>query len=73
MRAAKERERELRELDRDTRTVFAYNLNLRAEERDMFALFASAGAAGTLGRVCIVLWNGGVRMAASGVAVGEAS
>ncbi|GAB4822034.1 hypothetical protein N2152v2_009080 [Parachlorella kessleri] len=43
VRAARERERELRELDRDTRTVFAYNLNLRAEERDLFALFASAG------------------------------
>lgn len=43
MRAARERERELQELDRDTRTVFAYNLNLRAEERELFALFSTAG------------------------------
>ena len=49
VRAQRERERELRELDRDTRTVFAYNLNLRAEERDLFALFASAGGVGAQG------------------------
>lgn len=39
----RERERELKELDRDTRTVFAYNLNLKAEERDLFEFFSKAG------------------------------
>ena len=39
----RERERELKELDRDTRTVFAYNLNLKAEERNLFEFFSKAG------------------------------
>ncbi|KAK9823650.1 hypothetical protein WJX72_004426 [[Myrmecia] bisecta] len=43
VREMREKERELAELDRDTRTVFAYNLNLRAEERDLFQFFSKAG------------------------------
>lgn len=43
MRAAREREKELAELDRDIRTVFAYNLNLKAEEKDLFQFFSTAG------------------------------
>ncbi|CAD7700816.1 unnamed protein product [Ostreobium quekettii] len=43
VRAAREREKELRELERDTRTIFAYNLNLRADERDIFDFFSKAG------------------------------
>lgn len=39
----REREKELKELDRDTRTVFAYNLNLKADERDLFDFFSAAG------------------------------
>jgi RNA-binding protein 39 len=36
-------ERELRELDRDTRTVFAFNLNLKASEKELFQFFVTAG------------------------------
>ncbi len=43
MREAREKERELRELDRDIRTVFAYNLPLKADERDLFEFFSGAG------------------------------
>ncbi len=43
MKEQRERERELMELDRDTRTVFAYNLNLKAEERNLFEFFSKAG------------------------------
>lgn len=43
VREQREREKELKELDRDTRTVFAYNLNLKAEERDLFEFFSRAG------------------------------
>lgn len=43
MREARERERELQELDKDIRTVFAYNLSLKAAERDIFELFSRAG------------------------------
>ena len=39
----REREKEIKELDRDTRTVFAYNLNLKADERDLFDFFSQAG------------------------------
>lgn len=39
----RERERELKELDRDTRTVFSYNLNLKADEKDLFDFFCRAG------------------------------
>lgn len=39
----RERERELKELDKDTRTVFAYNLNLKADEKDLFEFFCRAG------------------------------
>ena len=31
------------ELDKDIRTVFLYNLNLKAQERDIFELFSRAG------------------------------
>lgn len=43
VREQREREKELRELDRDTRTVFAYNLNLKADEKDIFEFFSRAG------------------------------
>lgn len=43
VRAAREREREMRELERDTRTIFAYNLNLKAEDRDIYEFFSKAG------------------------------
>ena len=43
VRATRERERELRELEKDTRTIFAYNLNLKADERDLFDFFSKAG------------------------------
>lgn len=39
----RERERELMELDRDTRTIFAYNLPLKATEKELFQFFSSAG------------------------------
>mmetsp|Transcript_26889 Transcript_26889/g.58686 ORF Transcript_26889/g.58686 Transcript_26889/m.58686 type:complete len:583 (+) Transcript_26889:130-1878(+) len=42
-RIAKDKDRELRELERATRTVFAYNLNLKADERDIFKFFGQAG------------------------------
>ncbi|EFJ45773.1 hypothetical protein VOLCADRAFT_105799 [Volvox carteri f. nagariensis] len=42
-RLAREKERELRELERATRTVFAYNLSLRADERDIFEFFSKVG------------------------------
>ena len=42
----RERERELMELDRDTRTIFAYNLPLRATEKELFQFFSSAGKIG---------------------------
>lgn len=42
----RERERELLELDRDTRTIFAYNLPLRATEKELFQFFSSAGKIG---------------------------
>lgn len=43
VKAARERELELRELEKDTRTIFAYNLNLKADERDLFDFFSKAG------------------------------
>ena len=43
MREQRERERELRELDRDIRTVFAFNLPLKADERNLFEFFSKAG------------------------------
>ena len=43
IRAAREREKELAELDRDIRTVFAHNLPLRAGEEDLLEFFAQAG------------------------------
>jgi RNA-binding protein 39 len=57
VRAARERERELKELERATRTVFVYNLNNKADERDIFEFFSKAGEV----RVCRVwvCWAGG--------------
>jgi len=43
MRLQRERERELKELERATRTVFAYNLNIKADERDIYDFFCKAG------------------------------
>lgn len=43
VREQREREKELEALDRDTRTVFAYNLPLKADERDIFEFFSQAG------------------------------
>lgn len=43
VRLAREKERELKELERATRTVFAYNLNIKADERDIFEFFSLAG------------------------------
>jgi RNA-binding protein 39 len=43
VRAERERQAELEALDRDTRTVFAYNLPLRAEEKEIFQFFIRAG------------------------------
>ncbi|GLI65866.1 hypothetical protein VaNZ11_009502 [Volvox africanus] len=42
-RMAREKERELRELERATRTIFVYNLSLRADERDLFEFFSKVG------------------------------
>jgi hypothetical protein len=50
----RERERELKELDRDTRTVFAYNLNLKADEKDLFDFFTRAGTVRPLGNSTLV-------------------
>ena len=44
MKEQRDRERELMELDRDIRTVFAFNLSLKADERDIFELFSKAGS-----------------------------
>mmetsp|Transcript_33646 Transcript_33646/g.95156 ORF Transcript_33646/g.95156 Transcript_33646/m.95156 type:complete len:532 (+) Transcript_33646:298-1893(+) len=43
VRAQRERDRELEELERDTRTVFAYNVNTRATDKDIFEFFSQAG------------------------------
>lgn len=45
MRLAREKERELKELERATRTVFAFNLNIKADERDIWEFFSKVGAA----------------------------
>lgn len=37
-----EKQRELEELERDTRTVFAHNLPTKADERDIFQFFSQA-------------------------------
>lgn len=46
VRAAREREREFAELERATRTVFAFNINIKADERDIFTFFSKAGEVG---------------------------
>lgn len=43
VRLAREKEKELRELERATRTVFAQNLPIKADERDVFQFFSRAG------------------------------
>lgn len=43
VRIQREQERELKELERATRTVFAYNLNIKADSRDLFEFFSKAG------------------------------
>lgn len=52
VREQRERERELMELDRDIRTVFAYNLNLRADEKDIFKFFSKAGTVVDVRIIC---------------------
>ena len=42
-RALKQKNAELAALERDTRTVFAYNVPTRADERDIFEFFSQAG------------------------------
>eukprot|EP00798_Chlamydomonas_sp_ICE-L_P028744 gene28744-31923_t len=42
-RLLQEKERELKELERATRTVFAMQLNIKAEEMDIFKFFSQAG------------------------------
>jgi RNA-binding protein 39 len=44
VRLQREKERELAELERATRTVFAYNLNIKADERDIFEFFSQVGS-----------------------------
>jgi hypothetical protein len=46
VRLQRERERELAELERATRTVFAFNISLKADERDIFSFFSKAGQVG---------------------------
>ncbi len=41
---AREKERELRELERATRTIFVFNLSLKVDERDLFEFFSKVPA-----------------------------
>lgn len=50
VRLQRERERELAELERATRTVFAFNINIKADERDIFGFFSKAGQVHRRGR-----------------------
>ncbi|KAG2487729.1 hypothetical protein HYH03_013728 [Edaphochlamys debaryana] len=43
VRLAREKEKELKELERATRTIFVYNLSLKADERDLFEFFSKVG------------------------------
>ncbi|KFM28198.1 RNA-binding protein 39 [Auxenochlorella protothecoides] len=43
VRVQRAREKEMEKMDRDMRTIFAYNLALRAEEQDLFGFFVAAG------------------------------
>lgn len=52
VREAREQEKELQRLDRDTRTVFAYNLSLKADERDLFDFFSEAGTVVDIRIIC---------------------
>jgi len=60
VRLQRERERELAELERATRTVFAFNINIKADERHIFEFFAKAGQVRHQGP-----WQQGVRKAGS--------
>jgi RNA-binding protein 39 len=42
-RESEQQKRELEKLDRDTRTVFAYNLSTKADEREIYKFFSAAG------------------------------
>lgn len=42
-REAEQQRRELEKLDRDTRTVFAYNLSTKADEREIYQFFSKVG------------------------------
>jgi hypothetical protein len=46
VRRKREQEREFAELERATRTVFAFNINIKADERDIFTFFSPAGQVG---------------------------
>ncbi len=52
VREQREREKELQRLDKDTRTVFAYNLSLKADERDLFDFFSDAGTVIDIRIIC---------------------
>lgn len=52
VRELREQEKELQRLDRDTRTVFAYNLSLKADERDLFDFFSEAGTVVDIRIIC---------------------
>ncbi|PNW70761.1 hypothetical protein CHLRE_17g733208v5 [Chlamydomonas reinhardtii] len=43
VRMAREKDKELRELERATRTIFVFNLSLKAAERDLFQFFSKVG------------------------------
>lgn len=40
VRLAREKEKELKELERATRTIMAYNVNIKADERDIWEFFS---------------------------------
>jgi RNA recognition motif-containing protein len=63
VRAAREKERELKELERATRTVFAFNLNIKADERDIFEFFSKAG------EVRVLLCDGNNVLCCAGITV----
>lgn len=42
-RELEQKKRELEKLDRDTRTVFAYNLSTKADEREIYQFFSQVG------------------------------
>lgn len=52
VREQRERDKELEALDRDTRTVFAYNLPIKGDERDIFEFFSKAGRVNDVRIIC---------------------